>query len=174
MDEPSLRELMQAARKRDLDAMSLLLRRVRPLVMRRCMKYLTKMQEIEDATQEISLKIYEQLPGLIDTETFLSWLMRIVSNHCIDKLRSKKRQYREVDLFRKETAVAEDESQLEELYYAISTLPVLEREILLRRYYEGMSLEEIGETIGRSPRTVSRYLSKARERLKEILQYEEE
>lgn len=58
---------------------------------------------------------------------------------------------------------------LEELFRAVSRLPERQRRIVLLRYFDGLSVREVAEATGRPVGTVTKYLSRAHRRLRQLL-----
>jgi RNA polymerase sigma-70 factor (ECF subfamily) len=138
-----------------------------------------------DATQEAFIAAYKAIHSFRGG-SFRAWLLRIVTNACYDELRRRKRRP-QASL---EALHVEDESagssltahtespegytQRRELQAAIMTclqgLPEDQRAIAILSDIEGMTYEEIAETVGVALGTVKSRLSRSRARLRDCLQ----
>ena len=120
-------------------------------------------QEAEDAVQDAFLAYLEKAPA--DLEQPGAWLMRVVVNGCRSRLR--RAWQREVSL--PDTLPApgpEERQELEELF----ALPPEDRAVIHLFYYEGCSTEEIARITGQRPGTVRARLTRARQKLKRLLE----
>ena len=138
-------------------------------------------QDAEDVTQEAFLKAYRSLSSFRGDSKFSVWLYRIVSNLCLDLLRAKQR--RPVQSLTVENDEGEvDELEISDEHFSpeklldrkltresvqrgLASLPDDSRQILLLRELQGMSYEEIGETLGLEPGTVKSRIFRARKKL---------
>lgn len=143
-----------------------------------------------DIVQEAFLKVYRYLPKFQGNSSFYTWTYRIVVNLCIDFLRKEGRQpTKDYDDAIKQT----QESQLpeatlfssgndydprkafkdrelgEQILHAIDTLSGAHRSVIILREIEGMSYEEISQTLKCSKGTVMSRLHHARSRLRQAL-----
>ncbi len=131
---------------------------------RAALAILGQRQEAEDAVQDAFVKYLEKAPA--DLQNPSAWLMRVVVNGAKSRLRLKWRQVVELP---EELSLqcAEDERQeLEELWQ----LPPSDRAILHLFYFEGYSAEEIAATMKVPSGTVRSRLSRARGKLKKLLE----
>ena len=122
-------------------------------------------QEAEDAVQDAFLAFLEKAPD--DLEHPGAWLMRVAVNSCRSRLRRAWR--RELPL--PDTLPApgpEERQELEELF----ALPPEDRAVIHLFYYEGLSTGEIARLTGQAEGTVRSRLSRARARLRRLLEGE--
>ncbi|MDD3409231.1 MAG: sigma-70 family RNA polymerase sigma factor [Eubacteriales bacterium] len=148
-------------------------------LLRMCYALLHDRELARDATQESFLKAYRALGSLRSGETEKAWLMRIAINTCKDMRRS--RWWRMID--RRVTpedlpeAGREDDLPDEQPLLAVMNLPEKERQVVLLHYYQGMTLEEIAQTLDSPASTVRTRLMRARRGLRTSLKgwyYDEE
>lgn len=122
--------------------------------------------EAEDAVQDAFVRYLEKAPKKLDAPG--AWLMRVLANGCKSRLRLKWRQVLPIpDSLPAPTP--EEREELEELY----ALPAEERLAVHLFYYEGYSTDEIAQMTGCRPGTVRSRLSRARSRLKRLLEDQE-
>lgn len=120
-------------------------------------------QEAEDAVQDAFLTFLEKAPPQLDCPG--AWLMRVLVNGCKSRLRLKWRQVVPLpdDL---STHGPEERAELEELW----RLPPADRVVIHLFYYAGYSAEEIALLTGQRPGSVRSRLSRARKKLKALLE----
>ena len=126
----------------------------------------------EDAAQETFLKAYRALDGFRGECDEKTWLMRIAINTCRDMRRSRWTRHvdRRVTPEMLPEASAPFEERDEELTLAVMRLPPKQREAVLLRYYQRMSLAQAAQAMGVTVSTVSRQLGRALRSLRGILE----
>ncbi len=138
-------------------------------------------EDAEDMAQEAFIKAYNSLPSFRGDSKFSVWLYRIVSNVCLDFLRKKNRRGtvslsvedddgEDVQLDLPDTSQSPEELlekklTRESVRRGLASLPPDARQILLLREIQGLSYEEIGETLGLEPGTVKSRIFRARKKL---------
>ena len=138
-------------------------------------------EDAADMTQEAFIKAYNSLQSFRGDSKFSVWLYRIVSNVCLDFLRSKNRRptvslsVEDDDGADAQLDVA-DESQSPELLLdrkltldsvrrGLDSLPPDYRQILLLREIQGLSYDEIAQALSLEVGTVKSRIFRARKRL---------
>jgi len=129
---------------------------------------------VDDIAQEVFLTVYKNLGSFRFESQFTTWLYRITVNKCKDHLRKMKiRQIfspirdNEVELGYES---APENSDIKEIVHeAIAKLPDKLRVPLLLKDIEGLSYQEISESIQCEIGTVKSRIFRAREGLKELL-----
>ena len=130
-----------------------------------------------DLAQEIFVKAYEQLPGFRRESAFSTWLYRIAANHAINKAGETVRHARLREQVARERptevpadAPHGDRFADERVQAALGELSVKLRVVVVLRYLEGLSYEEIAEALDLSVGTVKSRLFLAHENLKPLLE----
>lgn len=138
-------------------------------------------EDAADMTQEAFIKAYNSLQSFRGDSKFSVWLYRIVSNVCLDFLRSKNRRptvslsVEDDDGEDAQLDVA-DESQSPELLLdrkltrdsvrrGLDSLPPDYRQILMLREIQGLSYDEIAQALSLEVGTVKSRIFRARKRL---------
>ncbi len=135
-------------------------------VQRLAFSYLKNKDDSMDAAQNVFLK-------LLKSDTVLapgkekSWLLKVTANECRDMLR-KQRPSEELP-----EDIEADESD-REVWELLSALKPEDRAVIQLFYYDGYSVKEIGSILGITSSGVSMRLSRARKRLRTILEDEDE
>ena len=120
-------------------------------------------QEAEDAVQDAFVRYLEKAPA--DLESSSAWLMRVLVNGCKSRLRLAWRRVGPLPEMLP-TPGPEERQELEELF----ALPPEDRVVIHLRYYEGYSTDEIAQILGCRPGTVRSRLSRARDRLRKLIE----
>jgi len=134
--------------------------------------------EAEDVAQEAFLRLWRSGSSLeIGASGVKPWLRRVVSNLCIDRIRSGARQVVTDEV----PEQAEDPKQLrrleskalgERVDRALKTLPERQRLALTLFHYEGMSQAEVAAEMSITDEAVESLLARARRALKAELKDE--
>lgn len=129
-----------------------------------------------DAVQEAVITLWEQR-STIKSQEMEKFSLTVVKRRSIDLLRKQKPT---VDIDAESLMLAEPpQDDLEERYRVarqlVDRLPARQREVILMKYEEGLSMEEIEKATGMSSTHVYATLSRAYKSLREtIKQYKEE
>ena len=131
--------------------------------------------DAEDAAQEVMLKFYTQAcvkgKAFESDEHIKRWLIRAAVNVSRNTLRAFWRKNRVSLDDLAETQYFDSPGQ-SELFQAVMSLPEQQRLPLYLYYYEDYSTKEIAALLGISEAHVRTRLSRARNKLKEVLQNE--
>lgn len=151
----------------------------------RIFRYLKRMsyfrtEDIEDITQEIFIKVYQNLNDFESTDKFSSLIYRIAHNHLIDCIRKSSARSDSYSLEDSEAVylvkantdiaseIAEKEA-IENIKKAISSLPVKYREVLILKFLEEKRIEEIVDILRKPQGTVATLLRRGRNLLQKNL-----
>lgn len=143
--------------------------------------------EAEDIAQEAFIRAYVNIKSFNQDLKFSTWLFRIATNLCIDRIRKKKPDYyldAEVagtDGLTMYSQLASDsplpEKELESLELQESVqkeilkLPEKYRSVIVLKYIEELSLNEISEILDLPLGTVKTRIHRGREALRQQLRY---
>jgi len=119
--------------------------------------------EAEDAVQDAFVRYLERAPRGLEHPG--AWLLRVLVNGCKSRLRLAWRRVGPLPA----TLPApgpEERQELEELW----ALPPEDRAVIHLHYYEGWSTDEIARMLGQRPGTVRSRLSRARGKLRKLLE----
>ncbi|MDF2724716.1 MAG: sigW [Paenibacillus sp.] len=148
-------------------------------------RMLHNVQESEDIVQETFLRVYTNLNRYDETQKFSTWIYRIGTNLCIDRLRKRKATYSldaEVNdsegsdwysMLTSNERTPEGELLLSEMQQqvrkAIDALPEKYKSVVILRYMHDMSLQEISDILDMPVTTVKTRVHRGREFLRERL-----
>lgn len=169
-------ELVRAAQSGDRDSLITLLREIEPHVYKTAYYMLKNEQDALDVSQEALIRIYTKINSYEEKAQFKTWVQRIVTNMCIDKFRKVKPAV-SVDehemTFSSETNVEKEVISTyiaQDIQEAIEKLPEHHRTVVILRYVEDFSYNEISDTLDLPIHTVKSYLFRARKQLQNLLQ----
>lgn len=141
--------------------------------------YLKDYQLAEDAFQEVFVKVFNHYNSFRSDSSEKTWLIRITINVCKDMLRNnwlKKVQTFDMEILNQ---IEDDQSgdiiemmHHKELFEHILTLDEPYKDVIILYYYQGFKVAEIATILDTTTGNVSSLLSRARAKLKEILEKE--
>ena len=172
------RELIEKIRAGDGEAYFELVSEYRVRLYRKACSLLSNPEDAEDVLQEALVTAYKAIGKFRGESGFYTWIYRIVINKCRDFQRSK-RTKREEDIEPYQPVLSDERISLEKnlelsddaeyLIGKINGLGKKYREILLMRYYDDLSYQEIADALDLNVGTVKSRLFKARELLKRAI-----
>jgi RNA polymerase sigma-70 factor (ECF subfamily) len=177
-------ELIREAQADSHAAFETLVRRYAERAYRAAYRVVRDQQAAEEVLQEALIKAYRALPRFEARSSFYTWLYRITVNLALDRRRRGKRApavewddtiAHEIDPRAALTETADPEVaslrlEVRELVAeGIQTLPDGQREVLLLREVDGLSYEEIAESMQISKGTVMSRLHYARKKMMAFL-----
>ncbi|HMC12564.1 MAG TPA: sigma-70 family RNA polymerase sigma factor [Pirellulaceae bacterium] len=109
--------------------------------------------EAEDALQDVWLDVFRNLPRLADPQALVAWLYRIARDRAFGRLRKARRIEQQFDETLVVDTAAADEGDFSpedaaHIHTALDELPPEQREVLVLRFLEDMSYEQIARVIG--------------------------
>jgi RNA polymerase sigma-70 factor (ECF subfamily) len=171
--------LVKRVQEGDKQAFNLLVLKYQTKIVNLVMRYVRDPDEANDVAQEAFLKAYRALPRFRGDSAFYTWLYRIAVNTAKNYLVAAKRrpveydldlqdpeqydmQARLKDIDSPERVIMKDEVQ-QTIGEAIEDLPEDLRTAIVLRELEGMTYEEIAETMDCPVGTVRSRIFRARE-----------
>ena len=118
--------------------------------------------EAEDLTSDVFMRALKAMPRYEPRQAFLAWLYRIARNAVIDRARRSKRQVPYEDALEhrsNDQIIVPDErlaaqSDNATLRGALAKLTPLQQEVVVLRFLEGYSTQEIAHIVGKNEGTV--------------------
>jgi len=129
-----------------------------------------------DAAQEALIRIYTKINSYEEKAQFKTWVQRIVTNICIDKFRRAKPSVsiEEHEMVFQDNQNVESEVMstyvAKDIQDAINKLPEHHRTVIVLRYLQDLSYNEIADCLDLPLNTVKSYLFRARQQLQNLLQ----
>jgi len=147
------------------------------------LKMVNNKEDAMDITVETFAKAFEKLDKYQPEFAFSTWLFRVATNNCIDFLRKKKLNTVSINTLddedeqpiqiKSDTLNPEESSikkqQSEELKLLIGSLPQRYRTLIVLRYFDEQSYEEIAQQLSLPLGTVKAQLFRAKQLLGNIV-----
>lgn len=147
MPDPSDQQLVDAINRGDMRAFDLLYHRYRDWVVRLAGRFTGNADDALDVLQETFAYVFRKFPGFRLTASMTTFLYPVVKNLSIAARRKRTRMTSTdaiEDLPDPPSPDSVDRAgQRRELHEMMSSLPATHREVLLMRFVDGMSLQEI-------------------------------
>lgn len=170
------RELIASAQNGDTRAFEQLVRNHQGIALRVAYLVIRNPAEAEDVTQDAFIKAYRSLNRFRSGAPFRPWLLRIVRNEALNRVRSARRRDRlavqaATDPVSGDAAPSPEtlvltEEEHRRLLGIVDDLPERYRSVIVHRYLLGMSENETSVILGVPPGTVKSRTSRALERLR--------
>lgn len=149
-----------------------LARRYAPAVYRLAYARTGSRADAEDVMQEVFLRLLKAKPVFSGEEHAKAWLLRVAAN-CVNDLFRLPWRKREEPL-REEASAVREAPEEGSVTQAVLALPARYRIPIHLYYYEGYSVAETAEILGKSEGTVKSQLFRARALLRKRLKGDEE
>lgn len=175
--------LVQAHLEGDQEAFPQLVRTYQHALVYLAWSYVKNQEEAEDIAQIAFIKAYEALPASQTDLPFKPWLFQICVNTAKNALKKKKMiNFSEIESAEEDASVRmedlvvsaeltpEEETLLEDrkelVQESLATLPEKFRRVLLLRYMDELSYEEIAQVVLLPLNTVKTHINRAKKLLK--------
>ncbi|MCB0704547.1 MAG: RNA polymerase sigma factor [Saprospiraceae bacterium] len=141
-----------------------------------CLRMLRNPMEAEDLLQNSFVDVFSKLHTFRFESTIGAWIKRIVVNNCINHLKKRRLEFEELD--DRVTGISDSDTfpreetglTVEIIKRAVQELPDGYRVVFSLYLMEGYDHKEIGEILGISEATSKSQYSRAKRKLREILQ----
>lgn len=179
--------LAKLARKGDQRAFAEIVGLYKDKIFHLAYRMLNNRHEAEDIVQETFLRVYKSLDRYDENQKFSTWIYRIGTNLCIDRLRKRKPSYSlDADMNDQEgmdgysmipsdDRTPESEMLISEtqriIHQAIESLPAKYKTIMILRYIQDMSLQEISDVLDLPVTTIKTRVHRGREYLRKKLEF---
>jgi RNA polymerase sigma-70 factor (ECF subfamily) len=173
------RALIRQAQQGDTAAFEALVNIHAPLVYNLALRTLNDPHEAEDMAQETFIRAWQSLPRFLGKSRFSTWLYRIVTNLCYNRLPQLKVELaalepaEEIELTDEHQAVEASLLTAERcahLHSAIDALPDSGRLLITLRHLQGMAYTEIADVTDMPLGSVKTGIFRARRRLRDALE----
>lgn len=143
-------------------------------VHRKCLSFIKDETQATDLTQDIFLRLLLKINSFKQQSKFSTWLYAITYNYCTDQLRLPSRRLERQSGVDVETMYGKadegladiDELVAQQLAQALNHLPVEERNMLLLKYEQEVSIRELAALHALTESAVKMRLKRSRDRLK--------
>jgi RNA polymerase sigma-70 factor (ECF subfamily) len=128
-------------------------------------------QAAEDLTQETYLAAVAAIRAGERQELTLPWLITVARNKLVDHYRKREREERRLSLIVNDEATLaaaqrNGETSRERALTALASVPAEQRAALVLKYLDGLSVDEVAQTLGKSVHATESLLARGRRLLK--------
>lgn len=170
-------KIIARARRGDADAFEQLVVAYRDQVFRLALRMCGSEADADEVAQEAFLSAWKALPNFRGESQFSTWLYQLTTHAAIDLMRREKRQIAADDITEVSAAdpgpspqqQAERSETRQAVRDAMGQLSPEYRQIVVLRFLQELSYEEIGAVLKLPSGTVKSRLNRAKAQLKEIL-----
>ena len=167
--------LVERAKDGDRRAFSALVRRHQAVVYRSCYRVLGNREDAKDASQEAFIRAYRKLDTFRGNSSFKTWMLRVAMNVSLNE--RKRRRLPRADAALAEAIPGPDAPEAEltksevvaQIHKALQLIQLNHRAAVVMRDLEGLTYQEIAETLEVAEGTARSWVHRGRERLKELL-----
>ena len=174
--------LIQQVQNGDLEAYGEIIQAYQDSVFSVCLRILGNSQDAEDLTQDAFLRAYRNISHYDPFRPFGPWMRVLAANLCYNHLNKarldrtplddERYQARE-DFGKGPEKMMELSQEHRELYQKIWQLPGNQRIALELRHFQGLSYQEMAQALDLPLNTVRSHLYRARQKLAELLEEEQ-
>ena len=177
-DDADENALVRAAQRGDGDAFAALVRRHKSRVFGIAARFARGVHDLEDLAQDIFIRVYQKIDRFHGDAPFEHWVSKLAVRRCYDHLRRTRNARDEGPLEAVEFTVRDESVEREAearrahevVSRALAKLPADMRLVLTLLELEDRSVREVASLTGWSESNVKTRGSRARARLKEILE----
>jgi RNA polymerase sigma-70 factor, ECF subfamily len=173
-------ELIQCSQRGDENAFSLLVEQYRRVIFGTVYLILRDNRSTEETVQETIIKMWKHLPSLRTSSSIKPWLIRIAVNEAKQLLRKRKfltvpleEASELMDANNTDELLVQDENH-QVLRQALSLLSPEQKEVIILRYFTDLTVPEIARATSTREGTIKSRLSRALDRLHEIISSDDE
>jgi RNA polymerase sigma-70 factor (ECF subfamily) len=171
------RALIDQARAGSTGAFEEIMKRYERLVYVMCFAYAESREDALDLTQNVFVKVYDNLGSFRGSGTFKAWLVRITHNEGLNWVRGRQRRGEHDELTPANAPEVEARQEVDlmhnerwsQLRRALLQLNPRQRQAVTLRYLDGTPLREIASTLGCSEGTAKNILFRSLKELRRHL-----
>lgn len=172
--QDSLPALLEAARAGNADAFAAVVRQFETPTYGFILRMVRRPAVAEDLSQEVFLRLWQNLARIEGPGLLPSWLRRVAANAVIDHWRKEDARRRRIDALREHpiarrvvrpSSRIESQEAIDVVRAAVATLPAKLRSVLMLRIVEGLRYDQLADVLGISVGAVRSRLFRARQEL---------
>ncbi len=177
------KELIEKVKLGDEQAITMLINLYKDKIYFLGYRMLGNKEEAEDICQETFIRVYTNIDKYDDNHKFSTWVYKIATNLCIDRIRKNKKNVfsldnngdkgENIDLYSivpdsglnpEEEVILNEQKNLIQLSF--EGLPIKYRTIMILRYVDELKLQEISEILDLPVTTIKTRLHRGREHMR--------
>lgn len=144
----------------------------------RCLKFVSQVEEAQDLTHDLFIKVFYNLSKFQNKSSFSTWLYAVTYNHCLDYLNKKNKlplenEERLLDSTPDSSMEEIEDSEIfalkaEKLKIAMEKVDSKDRMILLMKYLDDSSIKDIATVLQLSESAVKMRINRAKRRILDV------
>ncbi len=140
-------------------------------ICRKCFSFVADRAKAEDMTHDIFLKVITKVGTFKKTARFSTWLYSITYNHCMDSIRKEKRSREEAideNIEFVEEVIDQElmAMQSEGLRKSFEKITPQEKAIILMKYQDNFTIEDIADSLKISESAVKMRLMRTKDKIR--------
>jgi len=167
--------IINEAKKGNNEAFAALIEQYKTQMYKTAKAILNNEEDVCDAIQEALMSAYKNIQTLKQEKYFKTWLIRITINKCYDIIEKNNINNNKIEktiCFEVEEKTSNIENKID-VNIALKSIDNDLRIVTVLYYYDDISIKQISDILGIPTGTVKSKLSRAREKLYELLKQEE-
>ncbi len=166
----SEREVIKQVQKGHAEAYQVIVERYMKRAYYIALGYVRNVQDAMDISQESFIKAFRKIKRFDTEKSFFPWFYKLLKNLCLDHIKRRSRaQEIPLDEARILKEEREDREMKEILWKGIEKLSFEQREVIILRYFQQLSYQEIAEITARPVGTIMSSLYYAKKRLRDAI-----
>lgn len=167
-------QIIKKAITGDSEALTVLIDKYKDIAFNLALSIVKNREDAKDITQDSFLKVLENINRFRNDSKFSTWLYKIVYNQSIGFAKKENRTDSIDYSVLADTSVESEnqEDKIQDLYKAINLLAETDRNIIMLFYLAEKSIKEIAQITGLSIGNIKVILHRARKKLFEKMDYE--
>ncbi|MEC0168238.1 RNA polymerase sigma factor [Paenibacillus graminis] len=148
IDSEEINQVIQQIKKGDTDKFRVIIEKYQKRVYLYSYYLLNDKEQVDDAVQDIFIKVYQHIGDYTETVSFSAWIHKIAYNHSINLNKKKFRDYQLLlDCQDLNTVSSTNNNQENYIDVLLQQLSFNEKYILLLRAVEEYSFDEMGHVL---------------------------
>jgi len=168
---PSDAEALERVKKGDREAYQIIVVKYMKRAYYICLSFVHNSEDALDISQEAFIRAFRKINRFDTKKSFFPWFYRLTRNLCLDYLK-RSSQRAEIPLEEAKILKTEkDDREIKEiLWKGIDSLSMEQKEVILLRYFQQFSYQEIAEILDKPLGTVMSSLYYAKRHLKKNIE----
>lgn len=168
--EPSEAEIIERVQSGDKEAYHIIVTHYMQRAYYIALGFVHNPQDALDISQEAFIKAFRKIKKFDSKRPFFPWFYQLMKNLCLDYLKGKQRREEvPLDGVRILKTEKDDREMKEVLWKGIEDLPLEQKEVIILRYFQQYSYQEMADILEKPIGTVMSSLYNAKLRLKKII-----
>lgn len=170
-------ELIQKCKQGDLKHQERLYKHFYSYAMGIGLRYLDDRDDVLEVINDSFIKVFKSIENFKNDQNFKPWLRKIIVNTALDRRRKDLKHQNQIDLeYAASVSFAPqaiNDLNAQDIFKLLDSLPYMQRTVFNMYEIDGYNHEEIGDLLQISASSSRVNLSRAKEKLREALRFEQ-